>query len=857
MKYFKFILIIILRLIILIAAGGYFLSKFYGDEIKNRIIGELNKQLTIKIDVEKVDFSPYTFLQNFPNVSVDLYNVTAFSNSKCDKKYFTINTDTLLVTGKLSLQFSITDIWKENYELTHIIAEKGRLNLFIDAKGNGNYEFWKSDTSQTGGNIEIKIKDLKIKDMALTYIDLYNDINIKSFTEFISLQGNFGSEKYLLVVETGMFTRHLTVGKVKYIKNHNVEIQVDMSVDKDLYAFKEGSLKIAGLRFDLTGTIKADKEPALDLVIKGDELDIPAFVSVMPPQYLKYTENYRNTGDLFFETTIQGKVSNKRYPHINTVFGIKNGTIFKKDSDVELTNVVIDGNFSNGASNCISSSELHFTKFSADMRDSKLSGEFSITNFEKPYIKLMGDVNFDLSELSCLFRLDTIEILTGRLTGNINFNGKINNLEKLTSEDFRNAQTQGDVKLQEVSFKLIGNEYLYHNLSGTISFRNNDLQLDNIHFDISDQEFNINGLLKNFLNYLFLDNQTVSIEGYFNCPSLDLPKLLSKDERGNTSSEIPEIVLPDNINLNVAMSIDKFQWQKFVASNVKGSLLYHNKQLVINDMNLKTMGGLVRANIEIEQQPDKNIFIRTTTETENIDITKLFYSFDNFGQEFIIDKHLKGRVTSSIYFSSLWSNTLVPYENEIYAESELEISNGELINFEPMMELSKFIEVEELKHVRFSTLKNTILIKDRLISIPQMDINSSAINISASGIHSFENEYSYKVKALVSELLARKAKRDNKDNNSFGTVEDDGLGRTNIYLLITGKGEDCKISYDKKKIKEVIKDDYQNEKNELKTILKEEFGWFKNDSSLIKKKQEKEKEQEEKKKQPYKLVWDE
>jgi hypothetical protein len=171
-------------------------------------------------------------------------------------------------------------------------------------------------------------------------------------------------------------------------------------------------------------------------------------------------------------------------------------------------------------------------------------------------------------------------------------------------------------------------------------------------------------------------------------------------------------------------------------------------------------------------------------------------------------------------------------KNSVLVESNIEIANGELINFEPLMGLSKFISLSELKDIKFSNLKNQIFIRHQQIIIPQMDINSSAFNITGSGVHDFDNHYTYRINVLLSEVLARKAKLNKKENSEFGIIEDDGLGKTKIPLLIVGFNDVYKISYDTKGLKVIIKESMQVQKKELRSIFKEEFGLFKKDSTV-------------------------
>ena len=72
---------------------------------------------------------------------------------------------------------------------------------------------------------------------------------------------------------------------------------------------------------------------------------------------------------------------------------------------------------------------------------------------------------------------------------------------------------------------------------------------------------------------------------------------------------------------------------------------------------------------------------------------------------------------------------------------------------------------EELKNVKFSTLKNTIRIEHNIIKIPAMEIKSSALSVFISGTHSFDNEIDYQVRLLLSELISQKFRKKNTNIN--------------------------------------------------------------------------------------------
>jgi len=216
----------------------------------------------------------------------------------------------------------------------------------------------------------------------------------------------------------------------------------------------------------------------------------------------------------------------------------------------------------------------------------------------------------------------------------------------------------------------------------------------------------------------------------------------------------------------------------------------------------------------------------------NINIRELFYQFENFGQNYFVAENIKGHVSSNVQFASVWDKQLNLNKEKLYVLADLTINKGELINYKPLLSLSKFIDVDDLEHIKFSTLQTQIEIKNQIIYIPKTEIKSSALDVTISGTHSFDNVIDYRFKLLMNDVLWKKAKSKKKENSEFGYEEDDGLGKAVLFLRMTGTVKNPKISYDTKSLKEKWNDDIKEEKRTLKQILKDEFGWFKKDSTL-------------------------
>jgi hypothetical protein len=113
-----------------------------------------------------------------------------------------------------------------------------------------------------------------------------------------------------------------------------------------------------------------------------------------------------------------------------------------------------------------------------------------------------------------------------------------------------------------------------------------------------------------------------------------------------------------------------------------------------------------------------------------------------------------------------------------------------------------------------------------------MDVRSSAADLSVNGRHAFDNKYEYHVKMLLSQLLSRKRKKN--PVTEFGAVQDDGLGRTSLLLKVESKGDEMKVAYDLKAAGQEVKNNLKAERKNLKSILNQEYGWYKNDPDVVK-----------------------
>jgi hypothetical protein len=267
-------------------------------------------------------------------------------------------------------------------------------------------------------------------------------------------------------------------------------------------------------------------------------------------------------------------------------------------------------------------------------------------------------------------------------------------------------------------------------------------------------------------------------------------------------------------------SVDKLVYGKFTADSVKGFVTYKPRIFHFESFHLYAVDGSIAGNADVSQSSDMRIAITSSSELRSIDIQKLFFATNNFGQTVIPYNHLMGELSGNLTFASEWTNKLKLIDTSITANSDIEILNGQLIDYKPMLGLSRFIHVEELKDIKFRKLSNQVYIYNRKVIIPEMDIHSSAFNIKGSGVHHFDNRYDYRIQVQLNELLANKVKRRRKEIEEFGIVEEDGAGGIKVPIKIIGKGSQYNVDYDRKRAVSNFRANLANEKEEIKNLFR-------------------------------------
>jgi hypothetical protein len=825
----KKFLIAISVFVVILAIAAITIAMVYEEQVKKIIITEINKKLIAPVKVGDIEFS---LIRNFPKASLSFYNVkaqsvyTGLENKKCPSNLFTAK--------EISLQFNLRDIFNGNYTI-HKIAFKGiKLFLFIDKQDKDNYHCWRADTTSTQSALSFKMNQILMQDFETKYTDLKQQLDFDILFMNAQMQGEIFDEDFALLMQSNLKIKTFTVDNNTYLANKDVVLDIGLLRKQEIYSFKDASLAIEKMKLSMSGSFNKED---INFEARGQELDIQSFLTLLPENISKKFTEYSSKGIFELDLTVKGKQAR---PQVKANFNIVNAQFGQEASQVALKHINLKGYYSNGRAQNLQTSGLYINTFNASLNKSPIEGKFSVIDFTNPFLDGSFKASIELNELKEILQLDTFSLLQGHAQIAMRIACPIEQLKKQEISQTKRGQLSGSLQLQSTQFQLKNELISYENIEANLYADDNYILVKQLSFTHGKSQLAIHGELTNYQALYSNTNEKSVLRAYLDAPNFELEDWLPKNQVKSTSNKESSDTYLNNIDLKLKAKITRFKFDRFIATQLSSNVSFKEKQFRFDSLSFNAMDGKASANGAIELQEHGGFDLICNAKLSKINITKLFDQLNNFGQTTLTDKNIVGKLSADIKYKSSWSNLNNIIPESILADATLLLADGQLNNFTPMNKLSKFVSVSELSHIKFNELSNDISISNQKIYIPQFQIKSSAMNLYCSGTHDFNNNIDYHFKVTLSELLSKKRKREAPKNNEFDEIEDDEEGKTTLFISMTGNIDNPMIKFDKKELKQYVKDEIKNEKQTVKQLLKDEFGLFKKDKNLKEKSDKKE-----------------
>jgi hypothetical protein len=229
--------------------------------------------------------------------------------------------------------------------------------------------------------------------------------------------------------------------------------------------------------------------------------------------------------------------------------------------------------------------------------------------------------------------------------------------------------------------------------------------------------------------------------------------------------------------------------------------------IYIDTLSLHAAGGSIQTRGYFNGSNRNAIYFNPVMTMQDVDLDKLLFKFENFGQDHLVSENLHGRLSGKLTGKIHVHADMVPIIDDSEINIDFTVVNGRLENY-PMLEaMADYFKDKNVSKVKFDTLSNRLTLNKGVMTIPRMTINSSIGFLQISGKQDMNLNMEYYVRVpwrMVTKAAMQKMFASRKETNPEQEDEIQYLDESKrirfINLKITGTPDNYTISTGKDSI---------------------------------------------------------
>lgn len=321
-------------------------------------------------------------------------------------------------------------------------------------------------------------------------------------------------------------------------------------------------------------------------------------------------------------------------------------------------------------------------------------------------------------------------------------------------------------KVTNVSADLKRHNLKLHEISGGVKYGSKILSFDTLRGKIGNSDFDIS--LKYYFKGIDRYNKAIANSLTFKSKLLDADEMSQYDlapktgkvQRDSTGKVVA--IIPDSTSVhaqafnvfmipfsdfNAQVSIGQLKYDKLPIQDLNLKVTMNKDQTItVDTLSMKIAGGSISMRGNLDGSNHEKIFVRSRIHFEDVDMEKILLKLDHYGQDVVVNKNVRGRLSGEVRSYIQVHPNFVPIMSNLRAQMNVKIYDGTLVDFAPMQAMAGFFRDKNLHLIRFDTLANRLSFTNGVLDIPEMDINSSLGYIQLSGKQSLDLSMEYYVR---------------------------------------------------------------------------------------------------------------
>ena len=757
---------------------------------------EISNQINGRVNIGDIELS---FIRNFPHVSVLLQNVSITDslfnlhhNTFFKGKEIFVSIDVLKL---IDHQPPIKGIWLKNCELYLYTDSTGYTNTYLLHKNVDTI----SGTQQNEAKNELK--NLVLKDVHFVVDDRRKEKLHDLVINQLKVRVDDKENHWLLFTKANILINSLAFNKTKgsFVQNKVFRGQFNLSFQKDpkRLSFDSIEIQLSGHPFNMSGQLElAGDQPQFQLRIHTRKVSYDFVRSCLPEKLANALSIVDVNSSLDANADITGPLKGGE-PKVYVTWHAKEANL--KTLFMDFEQATFNGFYSNevvaGLPRKDPNSVIEINDFTADWHGLPVkSKKIRILNLAKPLLTCDLTSDFPMTRLNELIGSKTLYLNQGEANVQLNYEGP------LVKNDNTNSFLNGTVSFKDAVIEYAPRKVEMQKVNGRLVFRNSDVFVEDLRCVVLNNPITMNGQAKSLLTLINKQPDEANIDWNIYMPVMNLGSFLylfkakesdnlqrtKKSTLQAMAAKIDDFV--ENGRLHVKLNADKFSYKKFEGRNALVDVTLLNDRYILNNVSMDNSGGHIALKGILLNQTNFHQ-ANLTINMENVDVSKVFTGFNNFGQDGLTAESIEGKLSAAIEASMTMGNDGQVIPSSIVSRVNFSLKDGALNNYEPIKKIQRFIfKKRNFDNIRFAELKNRLDISNQEIKINRMEIQSTVMSLFVEGIYSKKGTTDLSIQVPLSNLKKRDEDY-NPENIGVGKKKRGGI-------FLRGKpGEDGNIKF--------------------------------------------------------------
>lgn len=805
MKLFiKFIGFLLLVLAVAIVAIPY----FYRDKIAEIVKEEINKSVNATVDFGDFNLS---LLRSFPHFNFQLQDLSVINKAPFDG-------DTLAFVPEFALTIDLMSVIRGSApEVTRVNISKPVVNALVLEDGAANWDIVPeseevaTETPQTteSSPLVIQLKSVTISDARIVYDD-------KSLVTFVVLEGVNHQLSGDFTMDFTSLNTYTTVEKLSVNYDgmqvfDNIGAELDALIDADLanfiFTLRNNELRLNDLFLEFDGTIGMHDNGDYSLMLSyaSKNSDFKSFLSLIPALYMKDFETLQTSGSLNVNGNVKGVYSENAYPGFALNILVENGFFQYPDLPKAVENVNIETRiaFPGGDLDLLT---VDIPEFRLSMAGNQLSANLSVKN-PMTDVVMKGGVTgkMDLGQVKAFYPLEEGDALSGIITSNVSFSGKMSDIE---NEQYERFNFMGSVLMEGFSFQSGMLPETVAISKAQLNFAPEYLDLVSFNMSLGRNDVSAKGKIENFLPY-FLNEEVLKgnlavSSNYLNLsdlmPEADtvaVPQPETPVEAADTLA-LSVIEIPGNIDFTMAADFKKVVYDNIELSNMNGRLLVKESAVNLENLNMEVLDGTIGLSGKYDTKDPSKPIAAMAIAIANIDIQQAYATFGTLEKFAPIAEKTQGSFSTNFTMNTLLDDELMPVYNTMNGNGGLQTSRIVVENVNSINKLADALKMPELKRLALDPVNLTFEFINGVLHVKPFDIKYEDVSMNIGGWTSLDQTIQYDMVLTIPRDRfggAANAVLDNLVNEANKLGTNFSLGeKINVKGAITGTITDPKVS---------------------------------------------------------------